>query len=289
MWYCTRHRRPGTTGIRRSCRRPRLTGPPAGEPPDALWPGAGGTDAVGGRCIAGDPFGLGQLLQPSHEAAPCGENDEITAIARFIAGEMNRNAHGEDARRIRELNEFSAEECIADWQDLPWWQQLLGPGADECVRRELSCRIAALLAWAAKVRQDGDWDHKPIIRSRFTPRRQDAQQVWHLCGNVEFYYDIWSNIHYGYVGTACGFSRGVLLDGAGLEQIGSTFLRDAEMPERSEDVSGLRAYDDPSDRASITIGIRLYEETPSGVTARQILQRVRSNPDLTTQPYSQPQ
>ena len=37
---------------------------------------------------------------------------------------------------------------------------------------------------------------------------------------TEHYSDIGSNIHYDYVGTAAGFDEGVLLDGAGLEQIG---------------------------------------------------------------------
>jgi hypothetical protein len=66
------------------------------------------------------------------------------------------------------------------------------------------------------------------------------------------YYDIWSNIHFGYAGSAAGFEEGVLLDGAGLEQIGTDLLR-RRWPTRSQGVQGLRAYDDKSDRASISM------------------------------------
>lgn len=87
------------------------------------------------------------------------------------------------------------------------------------------------MVWALKVRQNGDWDHKPIIAARFHPRSQGGLQHWHLHGNILYYYEVWSNIHYGYVGRASGFSEAVLLDGAGLEQIGSTLLR-LKFPEK---------------------------------------------------------
>ena len=44
---------------------------------------------------------------------------------------------------------------------------------------------------------------------------------WHKYGQHDYYFDIWSNIHYGYVGTASGFCRDKLIDGAGVAQIGS--------------------------------------------------------------------
>jgi hypothetical protein len=70
-------------------------------------------------------------------------------------------------------------------------------------------RISALIAWAAKVRQNGDWDHKPKIAQRFHPRVPGGQQHWHLYGKTLYFYDVWSNIHYGYVGRAAGFSEKV--------------------------------------------------------------------------------
>ena len=82
--------------------------------------------------------------------------------------------------------------------------------------------------------RDGEWDHKPIIARRFHPRSPGLQH-WHLYGNTLYFYEVWSNIHYGYVGRAAGFSNGVLLDGAGLEQIGSDLAR-LNLPRRSPGV-----------------------------------------------------
>ena len=96
---------------------------------------------------------------------------------------------------------------------------------------------------------------------------------------------MWSNIHYGYVGAAAGFSDGVLLDGAGLEQVGSTLLR-GKTPTRSTGVSGLRAWDDPADRAGISVGIALYGRKPAGVTPDELVRLVTTSPSVVTKPYA---
>lgn len=212
--------------------------------------------------------------------------DEVTPIAVYITNEINRNAHGEHATRLARLNAFSSTECIEDFQQLPWWQQLLGLGLtpEACVDMEMNNRAAAILGWAVLVMQNAEWDHKPIIRTRFNPRFPGAIQTWHIHGHEEFFYDIWSNVHYGYVGVACGFSESMLLDGAGLEQIGSTLLR-WNWPERSPGVAGMRAFDDPSDRESIRIGIRLYQSTPENLTAEAVLRAIVGNTQLTRRPF----
>src|SRR5262249_3761858 len=137
----------------------------------------------------------------------------------------------------------------------------------ECVDLEMTNHDAAILSWALLVRQDGPWDHKPVIRRRFHPRGP-GEQVWHRLGNWEYYYDIWSNIHYGYVGIACGFTGSTLLNGAGLEQIGTDLWRH-RLPQRRPGVPGLAGFDDVSDQAAIRIGIALYASTPSNVTSMQ--------------------
>ncbi len=71
-----------------------------------------------------------------------------------------------------------------------------------------------------------------------------VRRVWHKQGEVDYFYDIWSNIHYGYVGRAGGLSESVLLDGAGLEQIASDSIRKVQKwakrkgPTRSADIEG---------------------------------------------------
>ncbi|HMS43487.1 MAG TPA: polymorphic toxin type 44 domain-containing protein [Pyrinomonadaceae bacterium] len=214
--------------------------------------------------------------------------DELTPIAQYMRDEMANNAAGDDVRRMRENNSFSGESCIAEYQQLPFWRQLLGLGIppDQCINMEMSARSAALISWGLKVRQDGDWDHKPIIAQRFHPRNPTGQQHWHLYNTTLYYYDVWSNIHYGYVGKAAGFSDSVLLDGAGLEQIGSTLLRFSR-PQRDATTSGLRAWDDPSDRAGIEIGINLYRRFPTGLTTQNVLDAVLTASNITKKPFAQ--
>jgi hypothetical protein len=201
--------------------------------------------------------------------------DELTPIASYMSTEMSANSKCSDVLKMRDLNSYSATECIKQYQDLPLWQQLFGLGItpEQCVNQELPYKSAALLIWAEKVMQGGPWDHKPIISRRFNPRNPNGQQHWHLYGNTLYYYDVWSNVHYGYVGIAAGFSESVLLDGAGLEQIGSTLFRGA-LPSKNPNVKGLRAWDDDQDRAGVKIGIDLYRQHASGMTTQLLLNSI---------------
>ncbi|VVO08239.1 polymorphic toxin type 44 domain-containing protein [Pseudomonas fluorescens] len=113
--------------------------------------------------------------------------------------------------------------------------------------------------------------------------------VWHKQGDHIYYYDIWSNIHYGDVGVAGGLSESVLLDGAGAEQIASDTVRKIEewatKPEDERKLPGphttaspwteLRSWDDVADRVSISIGMKLYKQHPNGgITAKIIMDEV---------------
>lgn len=213
--------------------------------------------------------------------------DELTPIARYIAQEMNANSHGDDAKRMKELNAFSAEACIADFTRLPMWKQILGLGVtpEQCIDSHLSYRGAALMAWGLKVRQNGDWDHKPRIARRFNDRNPGGLQHWHLHGCTLYFYDVWSNLHYGYVGRAAGFTESVLLDGAGVEQIGSDLVR-LKIPERSPVIAGMRAWDAASDRAAIEAGVRLFGTRPGSVTAQEVLAIVLGASFVQSKPYA---
>ena len=128
-----------------------------------------------GRSTRTESYPPGPLVggqPPSHR-------DELTPIARYIAAEMNANAHGETVKRIAELHAFSADACIADFSKLPLWRQILGAGIgpDQCVEMQISYRTAALITWALKVRQNGDWDHKPRIAASFHPASQRETSI----------------------------------------------------------------------------------------------------------------
>ena len=92
-----------------------------------------------------------------------------------------------------------------------------------------------------------------------------------------------SNIHYGYVGTAAGFDEGVLLDGAGLEQIGSDLLR-LRWPTYSAGIEGLRALDAGPDRNAISLGIELFSLVPSHISPHELVETILMTPGLATEP-----
>lgn len=58
----------------------------------------------------------------------------------------------------------------------------------------------------------GDWDHKPILRPIWGARNR--------LGNSDhvYFYDVYSNFHYGYVGRAAGFTKAELIAGADRQQ-----------------------------------------------------------------------
>lgn len=202
-------------------------------------------------------FGPPRLFGPQ---LPCGRPFEAYPIIDYIRGEMETNAKSADVKRMRELNDFSATECIEKWQKQGLLARIIGPGPEQCTQQEISTKLAALSLWAGKVRTGGPWDHKPHIRKNFT-RKGMSTQVYHQLDKWGYFYDIWSNIHYGYVGAAAGFSKSVLLEGAGLEQIGTDILS-GRIPSRKGS-SGLRSFDDPSDRNSVELGYDLYPGVPS--------------------------
>ncbi|WP_088278898.1 polymorphic toxin type 44 domain-containing protein [Ideonella sp. A 288] len=235
--------------------------------------------------------GTGSLMSCPAPSSVCASrtealHDELTPIARYMAGEMNTNAGGADVRRMAELNATSGRQCIAEFTRLPLWRQVLGLGItpEQCQQIEISSHMAALLDWAVLVRQDGPWDHKPLIARRFHPRAP-AVQHWHLYRDTLYFYDVWSNLHYGYVGRAAGFSDAQLLDGAGLEQIGSNLLR-GNLTQGSSGVGGLRRYDNPEDRVAIEAGMALQRRRPSQVKASDLMSWVVNNPRITTKPYA---
>lgn len=100
-----------------------------------------------------------------------------------------------------------------------------------------------------------------------------------------FFYDLWSNIHYGFIGKAVGFTEWELTAGAGVTQLkdnkrswgawASQYLQNRIR--ELGDADFLAAFDDASDNEAIKIGFRLYDRyggTPSFLTAQAILDEI---------------
>lgn len=93
----------------------------------------------------------------------------------------------------------------------------------------------------------GEWDFKPVI--------YDAWGTDNRLGNsaAVYKYDIWANLHYGYVGAAAGFSKDELNWGANVQQ---------QADSKSEDST--------RDQEAIEAGVALYDRSPAAVDCTQL-------------------
>lgn len=160
----------------------------------------------------------------------------------YIHQEMVRNSRSEVVRTIRL------------WIDLACLQpQSAG-----------SYFLAALSLWFRMERPHGDWDHKPELERMLelrgdpsTPRDDDFSFPIRGDRSHEYYYDIWSNMHYGYVGSAAGFTDVTLQVGAAIVELAGRF--------------------DPSDVVSIQIGIDLWSAYGNALLPIYVHQSVLAN------------
>lgn len=212
--------------------------------------------------------------------AACDHPDQMEELATYIAGEMNRNIKHQSVLEMRELINYDRSAAAEKFKALPWYARLAGPPNFNSIAWVK--KLEAMAIWTRQVGQNMEWDHKPKLQAMYNGI------VRHKQGKYEYYYDIWSNIHYGYVGIAGGLSENLLLDGAGAEQIVSDSARkvaELKKPEEERILPGprptaspwteLRSWDDVADRVSISIGIKLYNQHPNGgITAQIIMSEV---------------
>lgn len=219
-------------------------------------------------------------IAPVLVTATCPHPNRMHELAGYIADEMNGNIRHPSVLKMRELNSYDAVEETKKYFEQPFYLTMGHVPNFNAI--ELAKKAEAFALWTERVGQNRPWDHKPIIRKNFGG-------FWHKHGEYDYYYDIWSNIHYGYVGTIGGISESALLDGAGLEQIASDTLRKVKeawnKPGNEWELPGphatatprtsLRSWDDVADRVSISIGIKLAGEYwEGGVTAGLIMDEV---------------
>jgi RHS repeat-associated protein len=129
------------------------------------------------------------------------------------------------------------------------------------IGQRVGAKIEAWAVFGWMVRPGGPWDPKAEILREF----EDRQWV----GEYLYYYDIWGNLMFGYLGRAAGFTAFELLNGAGLVQIGSDigYAIDYGDPCRLPRPRPWRyalflpytwVFDHPQDRVLARIGMRLW-------------------------------
>ena len=202
----------------------------------------------------------------------------IPAVVTLIYKEMLTHAKGGTVAQLRTWN----TQCLSCRAPAYPEVQYAAAVADAGAR----ILAAGLFAW--KVRQGGEWDPKPLLQREFG--KEEESTYWNQLreGGPEYYYDVWGNVEYGYLGTAAAFSEDALLEGAGAEQIGSDIgyavrhLSPGFLPRRTPGVAGWRAWDHPPDQVGIRIGIDLWNTYNLTITPMDIIQAVERTPGLTT-------
>ena len=214
----------------------------------------------------------------------CFHNNGAEAVAEYILAEIYHNSRDKRVIRIARMNDRKGQ--ITDHI------RSLSPVELGHTPPPPDMRAGALGRWLLLVRPNGVWDHKPLIagdqnlvnNSVLRPIRKNGpvrNAVFHKYGNHDYFYDVWSNIHYGYVGKVCGFTDNILLQAPGLLQIATDLYRavrtrNSSFLPRVHDSSarGFSRFDDVPDQQTIALGIVLFNETegnPDILTSRMIL------------------
>ncbi|MEJ9078427.1 polymorphic toxin type 44 domain-containing protein [Gordonia malaquae] len=108
----------------------------------------------------------------------------------------------------------------------------------------------ALAKWALMVQSGGEWDHKPKLWKLLGMETVEDSYLPVPGTEYRVSYDIFSNVHYGYIGRAIGFSRHQLITGANLND-------------------GVTGVNDPGDDMSMTLGMDLWDTYGSSMTYDQ--------------------
>ncbi|MFD0273129.1 polymorphic toxin type 44 domain-containing protein [Kitasatospora sp. NPDC127111] len=156
--------------------------------------------------------------------------------SNFIFDEMKTNINSSQVKDIR----WNMEQSESPWAVInPVPGSMAGP------------RAVGLAIWYEQVKSGGPWDHKPILEKRYDLQSSNDFYFKVPDRDVEVSYDIYSNIHYGYVGRSAGISR-------------------LELIEAANAGTGGTGTNDPGDDMSMTIGMDLYEKYGPNMTKEQM-------------------
>jgi hypothetical protein len=160
-----------------------------------------------------DPSGKTPLEPPSPTPAPVptppdvittpipvqkkewGTYERFDIALEFIYSEMLKNSQSQQVELIKNMLDVG---CIKNTNNPS------GP-------------TVALVIWGLLVRPNGPWDHKPKL-DRMLELGKNGDYFFPIRGDSsnEYYYDIWSNIHFGFVGLAAGIDEKTLQSGAAI-------------------------------------------------------------------------
>jgi RHS repeat-associated protein len=173
-------------------------------------------------------------------------------VVTYIHRQMIDNAQGPIVAQLLEWNSS--------------WSQGMRPGRG---------KLQAYGLFGYMVWPGHEWDPKGGIF-------QFTNQYSHKIGDWWYYYDIWGNMMFGYLGSAAGFQEWELLNGAGMVQI-PTDLYDAfrrrdpvclPIPRPWYNIYLPWAWDHPHDRVTARIGIALWKQYDISLQTRDIIHAI---------------
>ena len=178
------------------------------------------------------------------------EDEDVAKVARFIVNEMKLNKSSLISMEILRYNNIAAKAAAA--------------------AVIVANKVAAYELWISVVKNNAIWDHKMRIRTVYgewtcNKKRKEA---------LKFYYDIWSNIHYGFIGKYVGFSEFELLQGPGVAQVKDNNMPMKEVLEKIWKGHSFRELDHPKDQTAIKIGFDLYKNHKDGLMSYIIIEKL---------------
>lgn len=201
------------------------------------------------------------------------------AIARMIADDMNKNIRHPVTKKLQKLNAKALEQLSPA-------ELLLAASSPSSYL--VQKKLPAYTLFRAQIDYDMPWDHKHIIKANpeFRALSLDGNQRkeghYHRYKDFDYFYDVWSNIHYGFIGRVCGFTEWELNYGAGAAQLREDFKAKAvswwELMLRFKSGNAKR-WDNPEDQVTIELGYVMYNEYMKGIKPRK--ERILQLLDLT--------
>jgi chromosome segregation ATPase len=199
-----------------------------------------------------------------------------------IVNEMTINQHSKDVLIMQKLNGLAnATDEVANGLDDSYKFLLMK-------EISLGLKASAYLVWTDKVLPGHEWDHKLIMKEAdaaynyennyYLPISTTKMEKYPFYtktvyidnqGNTKVYdHDVWSNIHYGYIGRAAGFSENELLNGAGVAQLKTIFAQWGNINKSNPDANwedifknqNWKSIDAVRDQNSIKFGFNLYDD-----------------------------
>jgi hypothetical protein len=180
-------------------------------------------------------------------------------VLDYMYEQMITNSQGTWANQMRSLSESNYSTCPSPFFD-----------PNVYIAGYVGNEISKYIQFFLLVKGGGEWDHKPKIKSMLNLQNQ-ADLYFPMRGNDEFeiYYDIWSNIHYGYVGSSIGISTETLQFFPNMELYVPTILKAI-----TRKVFG---QSDAGDAISIDIGISLWQKYKFGLSKEELHNEILTN------------